>query len=216
MPVLDTPGVLANGKAMTWEGAILDFFDRYVRNPTQATVPEVTPGQRRISGPTQLTLLSVHGSDSIRYTLDGSEPSANSTRYTGRLTVKPGQTLKAISVVDGLKPSPVITAAFTEGAAAPRITTEKRAYTVSVGKPFEIPMQADSSTPPVWSIAGWVPVDKNTNFSKPHLFVDIDPTTGVIKGTYAKRGTYPLIIGASVGTRQNAVVDAVQIVVIAE
>jgi hypothetical protein len=140
VPDAKTKGVM-DGAATTWYGAVRSYFDRTLRTPPRATPPEAYPAGGPLAGPAEIRLLAVHGRDSVRFTLDGSEPGPASGRLpaAGTVRVAPGQTLRAVSLVDGMAASPVITAAFTAGPPVPRITTPERRFRVAAGAPFSLP-----------------------------------------------------------------------------
>jgi acetyl esterase/lipase len=120
VPPGEATGVM-HGEPTSWHGAVIAFFDRHLKRPTRATAPELSPAGGPLPGPTRVRLRGVHGNASIRYTLDGGEPDARALRPdgTGEVLVRPGQRLRAASFVEGLEPSPVVTAEFSEGPPPP-------------------------------------------------------------------------------------------------
>ena len=68
----------------------------------------------------------------IRFTLDGTEPSTSSTLYTGALTISNICTLKAKAWKTGLTPSEIATASYTMRAANPNFNIAQGTYQVSV------------------------------------------------------------------------------------
>jgi hexosaminidase len=67
---------------------------------------ERTPGEVAATLSAQVPL-------AIRYTLDGSEPSADSPRYAGPLSLHPGATLRAATFLGAVRAGPVATRALT-------------------------------------------------------------------------------------------------------
>jgi hypothetical protein len=61
----------------------------------------------QVDGDTITLSTKATGGVSMHYTLDGSEPTADSPTVDGPITVGDGQTLKAITLADGLEPSAV-------------------------------------------------------------------------------------------------------------
>ena len=133
VPDLRTPCVHEDGRRTTWGESIYDFLERALKNCDTATAPEMRPHGGLIDGPTAVRLLTAHSAGTIHYTLDGSTPTADSPRYAAPVTVRPGQTLKAIAVRPLLQPSRVTAGTFAQGPPRPRITTKQQVYHTRVG-----------------------------------------------------------------------------------
>ncbi|MCW1926478.1 S8 family serine peptidase [Luteolibacter arcticus] len=87
-------------------------------SPARAIAPVPTPnGGKHSSGPLQVTVSSPTEGATFRYTLDGSEPSENSTEYSGSIEIAADATLKVRAFVSGLEPSTVSTSVFKVGGA---------------------------------------------------------------------------------------------------
>lgn len=83
----------------------------YVINGAIAA-PSFTPAPGTYAGTQNVTLASSTGGATIRYTVDGSTPTAASPLYGAAIAVAaPGKTIKAIALKDGVV-SPVATAAY--------------------------------------------------------------------------------------------------------
>ena len=80
--------------------------------PPLAATPSFWPVPGTYS-PTQITLSDATASSTIYYTIDGSTPSASSTRYTGPVTVSSTTTVKAIATASGFSSSAVASATYT-------------------------------------------------------------------------------------------------------
>lgn len=103
-------------------GHVIQVNDDYqivVANPsdivldeTVAAVPTASQTAKLIAAGTKVELNAKNPNAKIYYTLDGSEPTTNSTLYTGAITVNEKTTIKAISVVEGLQTSPVATFSY--------------------------------------------------------------------------------------------------------
>jgi hypothetical protein len=85
-----------------------------------ATAPFIDRGARVFRGSQEVKLGAAVAS-AIHYTVDGSEPTDRSPRYTGDITIDRSLTLKAIAV-NGTVRSPVISATFRRLTDYPRIT----------------------------------------------------------------------------------------------
>jgi hypothetical protein len=83
----------------------------------QGTTEPVTiqPDGGTFAQPITVTLSCPTPGAAIRYTLDGSEPTARSPEYRSPLTVSRNSTLKAAAIKAGLRPRSVSQAAFTLG-----------------------------------------------------------------------------------------------------
>ncbi len=77
-----------------------------------AAVPTILPPGGEFAGPVSVTLATATAAATIRYTLDGTEPSEASAAYGNAFTVRPPATLKARAFKAGYAASPVSTAIF--------------------------------------------------------------------------------------------------------
>jgi hypothetical protein len=200
-PKGNAPGKLLDGSDTTWHDAVGDYFERHVKNPTRATAPELHPHGGRIVGPTEMRVLSVHGPGSVRYTLDGSEPTGDSAVAGATIRVAVGQTLKAIAVRDGLEPSRVATATFVRGKAAPVVTTEQRSFELKAGQPFSTILTATAPGPVAWSVIGQTLVQTGKHFKDLDPWITIDSRTGALSAPKPRPGSYTVyaIVGPPVG-----------------
>ncbi|MDE5544776.1 MAG: chitobiase/beta-hexosaminidase C-terminal domain-containing protein, partial [Bacteroidales bacterium] len=62
---------------------------------------------------TKVTISCATGEAKIYYTVDGSEPTAESTEYTAEISIDSAMTIKAIAVKEGMENSKVAEAAYT-------------------------------------------------------------------------------------------------------
>ncbi len=75
--------------------------------------PSFTPVPGTYAGSQNVTLATTTAGATIRYTLDGTTPSATSTLYSGAIAVTaPGKTIKAIALKAGMTSSTVSTGAY--------------------------------------------------------------------------------------------------------
>jgi len=75
----------------------------------------ISPAGGSFSAPVTVTLSSATSGATIRYTTDGSAPSASSTVYSAPFQVASSATLRAIAMKTGLNDSAISTATFTIG-----------------------------------------------------------------------------------------------------
>jgi hypothetical protein len=200
VPNLKTEAVTEDGTCTTWGTAIYDFFEDQLKVPQIATAPEMRPHGGAIAGPTEVRLLTVHPAASIHYTLDGTTPRETSPRYRSPVTVEPGQTLRALVICPGLKPSRITTGEFAAGPRTPVITTTHRAYAARLGKPFRVEFTADHAEGAIWLAGGKLGEQyrefDGQRFNPPrHIpWLSIDPATGVLSGTPRSTGHFPVIV----------------------
>jgi HK97 family phage major capsid protein len=90
-------------------------FVLYSISTDKVATPTATPGAGAVASGTEITLASATTGTTIYYTVDGSTPTRNSTKYVG--TAKPSVTgavtIKAIAVKKGMVDSAVLSAAYT-------------------------------------------------------------------------------------------------------
>lgn len=82
-------------------------------NPVQQTAaPVITPPGGNFAGPTSVTISSATAGATIRYTVDGTDPTTSSTVYASPLTPSTAITIKARAFKSGMTDSEVTTAVF--------------------------------------------------------------------------------------------------------
>ncbi|ANN17914.1 hypothetical protein SD37_21200 [Amycolatopsis orientalis] len=112
-------------------GTVLDYWFTYEKNGPQYDTPHFgythAGGGTTVASPTfdppagsypsarSVTLSTATAGATIRYTVDGSTPTASSTLYTGPITVSASSTVSAIALKSGSANSPVASASYTIG-----------------------------------------------------------------------------------------------------
>jgi hypothetical protein len=81
--------------------------------PAVVATPTVTPNGGTFSAPVSVTLADSDAGATIRYTTDGSEPTASSTLYNAPFTLASSAVVKARAFASGMTDSAVASAAFT-------------------------------------------------------------------------------------------------------
>jgi len=199
-PNLKTDAEHEDGRKTTWGEAIYDFFESQLQSVDTATAPEMLPHGGAIAGPAEVRLLTVHPTGSVHYTLDGSNPGKSSPRYVKPVTVEPNQTLRAVAVCPGLKPSRITTGVFTSGPERPIIKTTQRVYETGLGKPLRVEFQADHAEGAIWFVGGKTGEQyrefNGRRFNPPaHIpWMHMDAKTGVLSGVPSTTGDFPVIV----------------------
>lgn len=94
-------------------------------NPREkAAAPTAGSSSGKVVKGTKVALATETDGASIYYTLDGSTPDANSSLYTGEISITEDVTIKAIAIKDGMDNSPVATFVYT--------TVDENATTITV------------------------------------------------------------------------------------
>ena len=218
VPNGQTPGVDAAGKPTTWHEAVYDFLDRHVKHPRQATAPEAYPAGGLVRSPMKVTLRSVYPDGAIHFTTDGTEPTQRSPVYREPLTISPGQSLRAIVLKPGLKPSEVASFDFRKTTnSRPTIQNAQPQYTTNVGRPFEVKLAADGDDF-LWNVIGRRGhlIDRKPTSRESQAWLGIDSSNGVLSGTPTAPGYNVVIVVAHRGEGDEAHVDARRVVVIVE
>jgi peptidoglycan/xylan/chitin deacetylase (PgdA/CDA1 family) len=102
-----------------------------INTPTAAT-PTFSPAAGTYTSAQSVTISDTTAGAQLRYTTDGSTPSATSTLYSGAISVAATTTIKAIAISTGYTNSAVATAAYTINtptAAAPTFSPAAGTYT---------------------------------------------------------------------------------------
>lgn len=166
-------------------------------SPAPAPTPVV--GAPSISGTTpfedttSVTISAAQGAE-IRYTLDGSKPTAASTLYSGAINLSATTTVKAIAIVDGVSSS-VATKTFTKQTPGPTPTVA--APTLNGTTPFSesttVSMSAESGAQIRYTTDGTDPTSGSTLYSSP---ITLTATT-TVKAIAIKDG-----VSSSVASQQ--------------
>ena len=116
------------------QDSAVETFSYTINIPVPAAMPTATPGAGTYTSPQGVALSTTTPGAEIRYTLDGSTPTASSALYTGVITVSQTTTIKAIAVALGYENSQVASFAYTISttqptAAAPTANPAAGTYT---------------------------------------------------------------------------------------
>lgn len=108
----------------------------YVAGADQVAMPTASQGEGTYTKSVAVSLSCKTEGATIYYTTDGSEPSTNSTEYTGAFELEKTTTVKAIAVKDGMRTSNVFSATYTinaGGGDTPVTPTTTYTITASAG-----------------------------------------------------------------------------------
>lgn len=82
-------------------------------NLEAVATPVATPAAGEVAANTEVALTCATEDAKIFYTVDGTDPSADSTKYTEAIVVSEAVTIKAIAIKEGMTNSEVLEAAYT-------------------------------------------------------------------------------------------------------
>ncbi len=100
----------------------------------QVSMPTFSPESTNFTLSQNVTILSAASGAEIRYTLDGSTPTANSTLFSGPIQLSATTTIKAIAIKSGLTNSQVSSATYTvQNASTPILNFSANPPTVTSG-----------------------------------------------------------------------------------
>ena len=163
----------------------------YTINRT-ALAPVFSPGSGIYSGPLSVTIGTSTPGATIRYTTNGTDPTATSTAYTGPISVSATTTVLARAFAAGMNPSTVIAATYTinRTASAPVFSPSSGTYRGPIRVTF------GTSTPGAtirYTTNGTDPTAASTAYTGP---IYISATTTVRARTFAP-GMNPSTVNAA-------------------
>jgi hypothetical protein len=146
---------------------------------TKATAPTLAPVSGTYAGPVPVTITSATPSASIRYTLDGSTPSATvGTLYTAPVTLPVGTTtVKAVAYKSGMTDSDVTSGVYTVLASVSGLT---RNLWLGVGgkATASVPVGTTPTTTQQWTQPLETPQNYADAYAQQFIGYIVAPTTG--------------------------------------
>jgi hypothetical protein len=124
---------------------LLEFLEDHLKgSQARAPAPEARPNQRWFEKSVMVELAGSGPGSVIRYTTDGSNPDLNSPIYQRPFEIHAATEVKAISVVDGMRPSGPMTARFFLGTPPPAVTAPEGLVLppARVGEPYSVTFRA--------------------------------------------------------------------------
>lgn len=100
------------GGDTTYKPATASYTLTVVDAREAVAAPTFSPAAGEVEAGDEVTINSVSGA-TVYYTVNGSNPTTESTLYEGPITIDEAKTIKAIAVLSGYKPSAVAEAAYT-------------------------------------------------------------------------------------------------------
>ena len=99
-------------KATVSKGGFTDDVQLTVNAMAQVETPVFSPAGGNYTEAQMVEISTATEDAVIYYTTDGSEPTAESTKYTGAIAVDQSMTIKAVAVKDGMKDSEIASASY--------------------------------------------------------------------------------------------------------
>lgn len=174
---------------------ILQFFDREFGAEGRAPAPEIRPHLRVFASDVNVSIVVPDPRIQVRYTTDGSEPTASSPLYDRPFTLNAAGVVKAFSTMGDRRSSGVVSANFMPGPVPPRVTgpDDHRLPEAEVGKPYRVRFTADLPGPLAWRLAGEIGELKGGRPNDPPvdpMGLILDPATGELTGSPKLGGTF--------------------------
>lgn len=189
----------------------------------QVATPTVSPTATTYTSPQNVTMSTTTPGSTLRYTIDGTDPTESSTAYTGAIATANTRTYRIIGFKSGWTPSAVRVATYTMNfgtLAAPSVDPATGAYSGSVSVTMSSPQSgatiryttnntAPTSGSPVYSSA--IVVGATTTIrakvfhpdyttsaetSRTYTLTAHTPTLSAVAGSYAPGSTVTITAGA--------------------
>ena len=138
---------------------------------TQVATPTFSPAGGTYSTAQTVSISCATSGATIRYTTDGSTPTASSAVYSSPITVSSTQTIKAYAVKSGLTDSAIAIAAYTISSGSSPTTWYLYNTAVSGATPAGQNMQTANS-----SVTGWQPI-KTVNTTAAYWYAPAETKT---------------------------------------
>lgn len=107
-----------------------DDFEEVVGPTQQVATPTFTPAEGTYTEAQDVTITCATEGATIYYTLDGTDPTVNSTAYTAAIAIDDTTTVKAFAVKEGLNDSDIATAVYNINIVPPIPPAQETDYTL--------------------------------------------------------------------------------------
>ena len=208
-------------KAKAWKDGLtaseIATAEYVITNYTPLDAPTFSPVAGTYTGAQNVTITAADGA-TIRYTLDGTDPTETSTEYTAAITISSSKTIKAKAWMDGYLPSDVATAdyvielpsvTFNKLASHTQITTSDVYMIVDVASGKALTSANGSSSAPTAvevtiennAITGAIPYELQWKFAEEEGGYSIYPAENNEVWLYSTSSNN----GVRIGTNENKV-----------
>ncbi len=200
VPDLKTPTPSPiDGKPIELSDRVLLWFKKVLVYEAATPVPEIRPNRRVFTDKTQIQIVMPTDDAAVHYTMDGTEPTKRSPKWTAPIAIDRNMTFKAFAVRPGMQPSRVATARFIKGRVPPTITGPNTLPASRVEQPFSVRFTVNSDDRIFWHLsAHHKPQDHRTKVTfAEYSGLSFDQQTGVLSGTPKRTGVYTLQVHAA-------------------
>ena len=150
---------LTGGAAITATTNANANYNIVAPTPQTVTTPTFSPAAGTYTTTQNVTISCTTPGATIRYTIDGNDPTASSAVYSSAITVSATTTIKAKAFMSGMTDSAIASATYTIGSTPPApsdptITdpTQAKTVTATVGSPATFSVTATNATGYQWYI----------------------------------------------------------------
>jgi acetyl esterase/lipase len=154
VPNFKGPALGEDGKSMVEiRERVFQFFKQQLVTKPRSPSVEFRPNSRVFGDKVQVEFITPSTNTKIYYTLDGSEPTTQSLRYEGPITIGATTTIKVITVHNNWRSSGTATAAYLKGSPPPSIQGPDSLPRAKVGQEYVVRFNAETARPVVWNCA---------------------------------------------------------------
>ena len=177
-------------------------FTAKIKDIPALDAPVITPNGGTFSNSCEVSITAQEGA-SIFYTTDGTDPTADSSRYTAPFTITNSTVVKAIAVKEGCSNSKISCAAFTREISAldaPVITPNGGTFR----KSCEVSITAQEGASIFYTTDGTDPTADSSRYTAPFTITN----STVVKAIAVKEGCSNSKISCAAFTREISALDA--------
>ena len=177
-------------------------YAAFTREISALDAPVITPNGGTFSNSCEVSITAQEGA-SIFYTTDGTDPTADSSRYTAPFTITNSAVVKAIAVKEGYSNSKISYAAFTREISAldaPVITPNGGTFSNSC----EVSITAQEGASIFYTTDGTDPTADSSRYTAPFTITN----SAVVKAIAVKEGYSNSKISYAAFTREISALDA--------
>jgi hypothetical protein len=190
--------------------AVFRWLDLKLNREPRCIAPEARPNRRWFTEGVEVTLVAASEDAVTRYTIDGTDPTPDSPKFAGPISLRQTTTIKAVTSRKGEKDSAVATFTFTRSEPEPLLTAPASGPLpeAAVGKAYAAQFTTDARRPVVWNLAGHLQLDADAEprDGRPQdpCGLRLDPKTGQLAGTPTHAGLYTFQVQVAAATGKPA------------